>query len=176
MKLNLYLTIPFMIVLWALGPMFSTPAMAQAVQTITAQATVTDACAFGAAAGTLDFGSLAAGATPVEEVSSINVDCNPTAPWTVSAAVGAGAGETVTNRLLAGTGGNTATVSWELFQDGTCTAAWGDTAGAGGDLMAGVGTGAVQNMPICGEITGGVVPDVPADVYSEIVTITLNFT
>jgi spore coat protein U-like protein len=173
MKINLYLTIPFMIVSWALGPLFSAPAMAQVVQTVTAQATVTDACVFGAAAGNLDFGDLVAGATPVNEVSSINVDCNPNAPWTVSAAVGDGDGESVTNRLLAGTGGNGATVSWELFQDGTCTVAWGD---AGDDLMAGIGTGANQNMPICGAITGGVVPDVPADVYTEIVTITLNFT
>ncbi len=176
MRLKLYLYIPSIAVLSVLGLLFTTPAMAQATQTITATATVTDACAFGAAAGTLDFGSLASGAATANETSSINVTCNPGAPWTVSAAVGAGAGETVANRLLAGTGANTATISWELFQDGACTVAWGDTAGTGGDVMVGTGTGATQNMPICGAVTGGVAPNVPADVYSEVVTITLNFT
>jgi len=171
-----YRSFTFVAALVGLGLLGATPVMAQTTQTITAQATVTDACAFGTSSATLNFGSLVSGAVPVEETSSINLDCNPNAPWTVSAAVGAGAGETVANRLLAGTGTNTDTVAWELFQDGTCTAAWGETAGTGGNVMAGTGTGAVQNMPICGEITGGAVPNVAADVYSETVTITLNFT
>jgi spore coat protein U-like protein len=176
MRFNMSIKVSLACAVLTLGLLAAAPAQAQTTQPITATATVTDACTLGTAAGTLDFGSLVSGAVSVNEVSSINVICNPGAPWAVSAAVGAGAGETSANRLLAGTGANVSTISWALYQDGTCTAVWGDTTGT--DTMIGTGNaaGTVENMPICARLIGNVTPNVPADTYTETVTITLSFT
>lgn len=174
MRFNSLIKITSALSFLTIGLLASAPAMAQ-TQTITAQAVVTDACTLGTAAGTLNFGTLASGVPTTDETSTINVDCNPGAPWTVSAAVGAGTDETDTNRLLTGAVSGS-TVAWELYKDAACTDVWGATTGTTGDVMTGTGTGAMQSEPICGKVVGSVVPNVIADTYSEAVTITLSFT
>lgn len=123
------------------------------------------------AATPLDFGQ-AQGvlATKVSVNSSINVTCSNTTPYNVGLNAGSGAGSSGTNRFLSGTGGNAATVRFNLFQAAGATP-WGDTQGT--NTLGGTGTGSAQALTVYGEVPAQATP--APDTYKSTITATVYF-
>nr|WP_314543973.1 spore coat protein U domain-containing protein [uncultured Massilia sp.] len=102
--------------------------------------------------------------------STINVTCTNTTPYNVGLNAGTGTGSTGTNRYLSGTGANTGTVRFNLYQS-PGSGLWGNTQGT--DTMSGVGNGNLQTLTVYGEIP---VQTTPApDSYKSTVTATVYF-
>jgi spore coat protein U-like protein len=123
------------------------------------------------AATPLDFGQ-AQGvlATKVSVNSSINVTCSNTTPYNVGLNAGSGAGSSGTTRFLSGTGGNAATVRFNLFQAAGATP-WGDTQGT--NTLGGTGTGSAQALTVYGEVPVQATP--APDTYKSTITATVYF-
>jgi spore coat protein U-like protein len=123
------------------------------------------------AANALDFGQ-AQGvlSTAVKVTSSINVTCSNSTPYNVGLSAGTGAGSSGTTRYMSGTGGNTATVQYNLYQTSNGTQ-WGNTQGT--DTMAGTGNGQSQVLTVHGEIPAQNTP--APDTYKSTITATVFF-
>jgi len=123
------------------------------------------------AATALDFGQ-AQGvlSTTVAVNSNINVTCSNTTPYNVGLNAGSGAGSSGTTRYLSGTGGNTSTVRFNLFQ-AAGTTPWGDTQGT--NTHGGVGNGSAQALTVYGEVPTQTTPQ--PDTYKSTITATVYF-
>ena len=123
------------------------------------------------AAANLDFGQ-AQGvlATTVSINSNINVTCSNTTPYNIGLSAGSGVGSTGTTRYLSGTGGNTSTVRFNLYQ-AAGTTLWGDTQGT--NTHGGVGNGSAQAMTVYGEVPAQTTPQ--PDTYKSTITATVYF-
>jgi spore coat protein U-like protein len=123
------------------------------------------------AANSLDFGQ-AQGllTTAVKVTSNINVTCSNSTPYNVGLSAGTGAGSTGTTRYMSGTGGNTQTVQYNLYQTAGGTQ-WG--ASQGTDTMSGTGNGASQVLTVHGEIPPQATP--APDAYKSTITATVFF-
>jgi spore coat protein U-like protein len=123
------------------------------------------------AANALDFGQ-AQGvlSTAVKVTSNINVTCSNSTPYNVGLSAGTGAGSSGTTRYMSGTGGNTQTVQYNLYQTAGGTQ-WGTTQGT--DVMAGTGTGQAQVLTVHGEIPVQATP--APDQYKSTITATVYF-
>lgn len=123
-----------------------------------------------AAAG-MDFGqNQGVLATAVTAQSNINVTCTNTTPYNVGLSAGTGTGSSGTNRFLSGTGANTGTVKFNLYQT-PGSGSWGNTQGT--DTYSGTGNGALQTLTVYGEVP---VQTTPApDTYKSTVTATVYF-
>ena len=123
------------------------------------------------AANPLDFGqSQGVLTTAVNANTTINVTCSNTTPYNVGLNAGSGAGSSGTTRFLSGTGGNSATVAFNLFQTAGATL-WGNTQGT--DTLAGTGTGNAQTLTVYGEIPVQKSPT--PDNYKSTITATIYF-
>lgn len=123
------------------------------------------------AAGSMDFGQ-AQGvlSSVVNTTSTINVTCSNSTPYNVGLSAGTGAGSTGTTRYMSGTGGNTATVQYNLLQSAGGSQ-WGAVQGT--DTMAGTGNGQSQVLTVYGQIP---VQNTPApDTYKSTITATVFF-
>jgi spore coat protein U-like protein len=109
-------------------------------------------------------------ANAVNGSSAINVTCTNTTPYNVGLNAGTGAGSSGTTRYMNGTGANTNTVKFNLYQAQGSTP-WGNTQGT--DTMAGTGTGAAQTLTVYGEIPAQNSP-IP-DNYKSTITATVYF-
>ena len=122
-------------------------------------------------AAPLDFGQTQGVlASNVSVNTNLSVTCTNTTPYNVGLNAGTGSGSVGTTRYLAGTGGNTATVQYNLFQTAGATV-WGNTQGT--DTHSGTGTGAAQTITVYGQVP---VQSTPApDTYKSTITATVYF-
>lgn len=119
----------------------------------------------------LDFGQTQGVlATAVNVNTTLNVTCTNSTLYNVGLNAGTGAGSVGTTRYLSGTGGNTATVQFNLFQAAGATV-WGNTQGT--DTHAGTGTGAAQPITVYGNVPPQNTP--MPDTYKSTITATVYF-
>ena len=123
------------------------------------------------AANAMDFGQ-AQGvlSTAVRTTSTINVTCSNSTPYNVGLSAGTGTGSSGTTRYMSGTGGNSSTVQYNLFQTVGGTQ-WGATQGT--DTLAGTGNGQAQTLTVYGEIPAQNTP--APDTYKSTITATVFF-
>ncbi len=102
--------------------------------------------------------------------SNINVTCTNTTPYNIGLNAGTGAGSTGTTRYMSGTGANTGTVRFNLYQT-SGGGQWGNTQGT--DTLGGTGTGSAQTLTVYGEIPVQATP--APDAYKSTITATVYF-
>lgn len=123
------------------------------------------------AATPLDFGQTQGVLTSAVNVNTtLNVTCSNSTPYNVGLDAGTGAGSVGTTRYLSGTGGNTATVQFNLFQAAGATV-WGNTQGT--NTHAGTGSGVAQPITVYGQVPPQSTP-IP-DTYKSTITATVYF-
>lgn len=123
------------------------------------------------AANGIDFGQTQGVlAQAVSGSSAISVTCTNTTPYNVGLNAGTGVGSSGTTRYMNGTGANTNTVRFNLYQAQGSTL-WGNTQGT--DTMAGTGTGSTQTLTVYGEIPAQASP--APDNYKSTITATVYF-
>jgi spore coat protein U-like protein len=123
------------------------------------------------AATGIDFGqSQGVLASTVSATGHLNVTCTNTTPYNVGLNAGTGTGSNGTTRFMSGTGGNTGTVRFNLYQSPGATL-WGNTQGT--DSMSGTGNGSLQTLTVYGEIPTQTTP--APDTYKSTITATVYF-
>jgi len=123
------------------------------------------------AANPLNFGSSQGVlASNVSVNTTLSVTCSNTTPYNVGLNAGTGAGSVGTTRFMSGTGANTATVAFNLFQTAGATL-WGNTQGT--NTLGGTGTGAAQTLTVFGQIPPQTTP--MPDAYKSTITATVYF-
>lgn len=119
----------------------------------------------------LDFGqSQGVLATTVSVNTTLSVTCTNTTPYNVGLSAGTGTGSTTAARLMSGTGANTSTVAYNLFQTAGATN-WGNTQGT--DTRSGTGSGTAQALTVYGAIPAQATPQ--PDNYKSTITATVYF-
>jgi len=121
-------------------------------------------------AGTLDFGTLGTTVSaPVTGQTTIDVTCSTGIPYSVYLDRGQGAGVTdPTARKMTSAG---STLTYGLYRNQALSAPWGWTTGVDG--YSATGTGALQSLPVYGQISAG--QTVPVGVYNDSVVITVDY-
>ena len=149
----------------------ATPAFAQsATNTMQVSVAVIDSCTISATA--LDFGSpTAIGGTNIDATSTLTLTCTTGADYDVWMGFGnyAASGQ----RNMAGAAVSTNRVPYNVYSNSARTTAWGNTSGT--DTVAGT---AASGLPFTLTAYGRIpstAAAVPADVYSDTVTVTVNF-
>jgi spore coat protein U-like protein len=123
------------------------------------------------AANALDFGqSQGVLATAVSVNTTLNITCTNTTPYNIGLSAGTGTGSTTASRLMSGTGANTSTVAFNLFQ-ASGTTNWGNTQGT--DTKSGVGNGTSQVHTVYGQVPAQTTPQ--PDTYKSTITATVYF-
>lgn len=123
------------------------------------------------AATGIDFGqSQGVLSTTISANANINVTCTNTTPYNVGLSAGTGTGSSGTTRYMSGTGGNTGTIRFNLYQS-QGSGLWGNTQGT--DTMAGTGNGALQVLTVYGEVPVQATP--APDTYKSTITATVYF-
>lgn len=126
-------------------------------------------CAISAAP--LDFGQTQGLISSVITVNSnLSVTCTNTTLYNIGLNPGTGTGSLGTTRYLSGTGSNTNTVLFNLFQNAGA-GVWGNTQGT--DTKAGTGTGITQTITVYGQIPVQTSPT--PDTYKSTITATIYF-
>jgi spore coat protein U-like protein len=122
-------------------------------------------------ANNLDFGqSQGVLATAVNVNTTLSVTCTNTTPYNIGLNAGTGTGSTVAARLMSGTGANTSTVAFNLYQTAGATN-WGNTQGT--DTKSGTGTGSAQTLTVYGNVPAQATPQ--PDSYKSTITATVYF-
>jgi len=122
-------------------------------------------------AANLDFGqSQGVLNSAVNANSTISVTCTNTTPYNVGLNAGNGTGSSGTTRYMSGTGGNTATVQFNLFQTAGATL-WGNTQGT--NTLGGTGNGNAQTLTVYGQVPAQTTP--MPDTYKSTITATVYF-
>jgi len=109
-------------------------------------------------------------ATAVSVNTTINVTCSNTTPYNVGLNAGTGTGSTTAARLMSGTGSNTSTVAFNLYQANGSTN-WGNTQGT--DTKSGTGSGTTQAITVYGVVPAQATPQ--PDTYKSTITATVYF-
>lgn len=143
--------------------------------TLNVQAKLGNACVVSAGPN-LIFGSaggVAAGAPAVTGSDNIAVTCPNKTPYNVGLLPSDG--NTGGAGIMKGTGGNTDTVQYQLYQDSTLSTAWGNTATrtSAGNGEHGTGNGTAQSLTVYGQTTSST--DVTPDRYTDTVQINVNY-
>ncbi|TBR77565.1 MAG: spore coat U domain-containing protein [Burkholderiaceae bacterium] len=137
----------------------------------TVSATVTKQCTV-TAGSNLNLGTVAPTATNVAGNTSVSVTCSNTTPYYVGLLPSnnntAGAG------VMSGTGGNTSTVPYQLYQNAGLTTIWGNTATAtnAGNGVPGTGNGVAQSIPVYARAASA---DFQPDTYTDTVVVNVNY-
>jgi len=122
-------------------------------------------------ASNLDFGQTQGVLSAAVNVNTtLSVTCTNTTPYNIGLSAGTGTGSTVSARLMSGTGANTSTVAFNLFQTAGATN-WGNTQGT--DTKSGTGTGALQTLTVYGQVPAQNTPQ--PDSYKSTITATVYF-
>lgn len=118
----------------------------------------------------VNFGTQPSSATNVDNQGALNVTCTPGTAYTIALDNGQN-GTDVNSRKMA-SGANL--VPYQLYRAAARGAGdvWGSTTGAGGNVLAGSGTGAVQNVPVYGRVPSA---NFPAGSYNDVVTATITY-
>ncbi|MQA41375.1 Csu type fimbrial protein [Rugamonas aquatica] len=123
------------------------------------------------AANNLNFGSSQGVlATAVTANTTLSVTCTNTTPYNLGLSAGTGTGSSGTTRYMSGTGGNTSTIGFNLFQTAGATV-WGNTQGT--NTQSGTGTGSAQTITVYGQIPVQTTPQ--PDTYKSTITATVYF-
>ena len=123
------------------------------------------------AATALDFGqSQGVLATAVNVNTTLNITCTNTTPYNIGLNAGTGTGSTTAARLMSGTGANTSTVAFNLFQ-AAGTTNWGNAQGT--DTKSGIGSGVSQVLTVYGNVPAQATPQ--PDTYKSTITATVYF-
>lgn len=144
---------------------------ATATTTFNVRITITAACDIATTAPTdVNFGSQPSTATNVDNQGALNVNCTPSAPYTISLDNGQNGTDANSRKMSSGT----ALVPYQLYRAASRTPAdvWGSTTGAGGNVFAGTGTGTVQNLPVFGRVPSA---NFPAGSYNDVITATITY-
>ena len=121
-------------------------------------------------AGTLDFGTLGTNVTaPVAGQTTIDVTCSDNIPYTVYLGSGTGTGVSGPAARKMSSGANT--LSYGLYRNPSMTQPWGWTHGVDG--LSATGIGAVQSIPVYGQINPG--QTAPVGIYNDSVVITVEY-
>jgi spore coat protein U-like protein len=122
-------------------------------------------------ANNLDFGqSQGVLATAVNVNTTLSVTCTNTTPYNIGLNAGTGTGSTTAARLMSGTGANTSTVAFNLYQTAGATN-WGNVQGT--DTKSGTGTGSAQTLTVYGNVPAQATPQ--PDSYKSTITATVYF-
>ena len=135
--------------------------------TFPVQLTITSSCTINSAS-TLNFGSQGVLAAPVDQTSTIQVQCTNTTPYNIGLDAGAATGATVTTRKMTNGG---ATVGYALYSDAGRTTNWGNTVGT--DTVSGAGSGVSQSYSVYGQVPAQSTP--AAGAYTDTITVTVTY-
>lgn len=118
----------------------------------------------------VNFGTQPSSATNVDNQGALNVTCTPGTAYTIALDNGQN-GTDVNSRKMA-SGANL--VPYQLYRAAARGAAdvWGSTTGAGGNVLTGSGSGAVQSVPVYGRVPS---TNFPAGSYNDVVTATITY-
>ena len=147
---------------------------ATATTSLAVTATVAASCTI--AATPLDFGGydpiVAHAAAPLDGTGTVAVTCTTGSAATITLGQGAnpdgGSSDTVPLRRM--TDGAAHYLSYSLYQDGSRSTIWGNTAGTG---LVVTGTGLADSRTVYGRLSAG--QNVPAGSYSDTVIATVTF-
>jgi spore coat protein U-like protein len=182
MRLESTLLRPFIVVLLALVTFPATPAQTQrlpgqrvptpgvtdhAILPVTIE--IVQACRV--SASDLHFGVYASNSpTPVLGQTTIQLTCGAGVTAELSLDAGTGVGASTSNRRMEAEGGR-GRISYGLFQDPGRTIHWGDRSGR--DTLEVLSTGALQTVPIYGQIPAG--QREQEGTYSDMITVTVHY-
>ena len=128
-------------------------------------------CTIGAAAPLAFVAASGVLSSAITASSNITVTCTSSTPYNLGLTGGTGVGSLGTLRYMSGTGLNTSTVQFNLFQSSNYTTPWGNVQGT--DTTSGTGTGTPQILTVYGQIPVQISP--PPDAYKSIVTAVVYF-
>jgi len=100
--------------------------------------------------------------------NTLSVTCTLSDPYTIALNGGTTSGGNISQRKMT-TGSNT--INYNIYQDSSHTTLWGD--GTTGSTEAGTGSGIVQTYTAYGIVPKQQV--IPSGVYTDTITVTLNF-
>jgi spore coat protein U-like protein len=167
MKLRLLTTSALLVVGLASG----TAQAATATTTFNVRITITAACDISTTAPTdVNFGTQPSTATNVDNQGALNVNCTPSAPYTIALDNGQNGTDANSRKMSSGT----AQVPYQLYRLASRSAAdiWGSTTGTGGNIYSGTGTGTVQTLPVYGRVAS---TNFPAGSYADVITATITY-
>lgn len=144
---------------------------ATATTTFNVRITITAACDISTTAPTdVNFGTTPSTSTNVDNQGALNVNCTPSAPYTIALDNGQNGTDANTRKMSSGT----AQVPYQLYRAATRTAAdvWGSTTGTGGNVYAATGSGTVQTVPVYGRVPS---TNFPAGSYADVITATITY-
>lgn len=144
---------------------------ATATTTFNVRITITAACNITTTAPTdVNFGSQPSTATNVDNQGALNVNCTPSAPYTIALDNGQNGTDVNSRKMSSGT----ALVPYQLYRAATRTAAdvWGSTTGGSGNVYAGTGSGTSQTVPVFGRVPS---TNFPAGSYADVITATITY-
>jgi len=144
---------------------------ATATTTFNVRITITAACDISTTAPTdVNFGSQPSTATNVDNQGALNVNCTPSAPYTIALDNGQNGTDANSRKMSNGT----SLVPYQLYRAAGRTAAdiWGSTTGGSGNVYAGTGTGSVQTLPVFGRVPS---TNFPAGSYADVITATITY-
>jgi spore coat protein U-like protein len=106
----------------------------------------------------------------VDNQGALNVNCTPSAPYTIALDNGQNGTDANSRKMSNGT----SLVPYQLYRAATRTAAdvWGSTTGTGGNVFAGTGTGANQAIPVYGRVPS---TNFAAGSYADVITATITY-
>lgn len=127
------------------------------------------------AANDLTFNAVAAGAATAPGNTTMSITCTVNTPYTVGLQPLNVASTTGAGTMKGGTGGNTNTVTYQLYSNSTLSQVWGNTAAVGstGNGVAGTGAGSAQALNVYAKTTSST--DVTPDTYTDTVQINVNY-
>ncbi len=134
--------------------------------------TITSTCDIHTAAATdVAFGSQVSTATNIDAAGNLVVNCTPSTAYTIALDNGQNGVDVNTRKMKDGAG---ALVPYQLYKATARGASdvWGSTTGAGGNVLAGSGTGANVNVPVYGRVASA---NFPAASYTDQVTATVTY-
>lgn len=129
--------------------------------------TIDSTCSIDTPAATdVDFGLVDSTATDVEADGLLNVNCTPGTDYEIALDPGLN-GATIADRAMSN---GAVLVPYQLYRDPALTLVWGETLDV--DTLGGTGTGAVQEIPVYGQVPSA---NFPADTYTDTVTATITY-
>lgn len=123
----------------------------------------------------LNLGTVLSSATNTSGSTVMAVTCSKSTPYNIGLSPSSADGGTTTGSgSMSGTTGNTDKVPYQLNQDSAGTKPWGNTATSisEGNGVAGIGTGAAQNVTVYAVAANA---NFKPDTYTDTVTINVNY-
>ncbi len=155
---------------------------ATATAPLNVRITLTNACNISATAPTdVNFGSVASSSQLLAiATGTITATCTLLTPYTIGLSAGANASTAndVNTRRMKNTNAAITTgnhVGYQLYQDVAGLAVWGNTIGAGGNVVSGIGLGLPVPTIVYGQIANPSVNNAAAGDYLDVVTATITY-